>query len=459
MTAFVPRLRRRLGDEAVDRILVANPARLYAMPVGACAPRAPRERTATTSSSSAPGRRARSAAITRGAARRAHAARRPARVHGRHVDGGARHVLCVLHPGRPARGASSAASAGRSSEPADRGRRRLRAAEHLRRGDRRHLRRRRRSRSSGSASPRTRASSCCSTPGRRASAWTTTAASTRSGCGTRAASAGWRRRAFVDASGDADVCAMAGVPHDDPGDAGRRPVAVDPVQARQRGHRAGGGRAQGRAVGADARGRRAAAATGCRGSRARGTGRRTTGVALIHMTRIPNVDATDPAQLTGRRGRGPPPGAGVPPLPARPGARLRAVRRRRRRQPGDRGPREPAGARRLPADARRRARRPPVRRRDRAVRRADRGPRRRRRHGVAVRGRVGRVRHPVPTPPAGGDRGAAGGRPLLLRDARRARVGALDGDLHGDGPGRRDGRRAGRRRRHDPARRAGRHPP
>ena len=32
MTAFVPRLRRRLGDEAVDRILVANPARLYAIP-------------------------------------------------------------------------------------------------------------------------------------------------------------------------------------------------------------------------------------------------------------------------------------------------------------------------------------------------------------------------------------------------------------------------------------------
>ncbi len=32
MTAFVPRLRRRLGDEAADRILVANPARLYAIP-------------------------------------------------------------------------------------------------------------------------------------------------------------------------------------------------------------------------------------------------------------------------------------------------------------------------------------------------------------------------------------------------------------------------------------------
>ena len=31
MTAFVPRLRRRLGDAAVERILVANPARLYAI--------------------------------------------------------------------------------------------------------------------------------------------------------------------------------------------------------------------------------------------------------------------------------------------------------------------------------------------------------------------------------------------------------------------------------------------
>ncbi len=34
MTAFVPRLRRRLGEEAARRILVENPARLYAMPGG-----------------------------------------------------------------------------------------------------------------------------------------------------------------------------------------------------------------------------------------------------------------------------------------------------------------------------------------------------------------------------------------------------------------------------------------
>ena len=40
MTAFVPRLRRRLGDDAVARILVANPARLYAIPAGGSAARA-----------------------------------------------------------------------------------------------------------------------------------------------------------------------------------------------------------------------------------------------------------------------------------------------------------------------------------------------------------------------------------------------------------------------------------
>jgi phosphotriesterase-related protein len=33
MTTFVPRLRRRMGNEAVDRMLISNPARLYAIPV------------------------------------------------------------------------------------------------------------------------------------------------------------------------------------------------------------------------------------------------------------------------------------------------------------------------------------------------------------------------------------------------------------------------------------------
>jgi len=31
MTTFVPRLRRRMGDEATDRMLISNPARLYAI--------------------------------------------------------------------------------------------------------------------------------------------------------------------------------------------------------------------------------------------------------------------------------------------------------------------------------------------------------------------------------------------------------------------------------------------
>jgi phosphotriesterase-related protein len=37
MTAFAPRLRRRLGEDGAARILVANPARLYAIPTGGAA--------------------------------------------------------------------------------------------------------------------------------------------------------------------------------------------------------------------------------------------------------------------------------------------------------------------------------------------------------------------------------------------------------------------------------------
>ena len=43
---------------------------------------------------------------------------------------------------------------------------------------------------------------------------------------------------FVDASGDADVAAMAGVPHDAPADAHDDPVAVDAVHGRERRRRA-----------------------------------------------------------------------------------------------------------------------------------------------------------------------------------------------------------------------------
>jgi len=102
---------------------------------------------------------------------------------------------------------------------------------------------------------------------------------------------------FVDASGDADVSAMAGVPHDAPGDGNvvqslstlftvanvdiPRAAAVPKAELWSR--------------------MRDAAATGdYRLPRIEGSWHRTPseGVALIHMTRIPGVDPTDPEQLT-----------------------------------------------------------------------------------------------------------------------------------------------------------------
>jgi hypothetical protein len=103
--------------------------------------------------------------------------------------------------------------------------------------------------------------------------------------------------AFVDASGDADVCALAGVPHDAPSDGGSiqslstlfKVANVDIAAAS--------------AVKKQelwTRMREAAASGEYRLPRIEGSWHRTPfeGVALIHMTRIPNVDATDPAQLT-----------------------------------------------------------------------------------------------------------------------------------------------------------------
>jgi hypothetical protein len=103
--------------------------------------------------------------------------------------------------------------------------------------------------------------------------------------------------AFVDASGDADVCAMAGVPHDAPGEGGTvqslstlfKVANVDIARASSV-PKAELWRLMG-----------AAAASGeYRLPRIEGSWHRTPyeGVALIHMTRVPDVDATDPEQLT-----------------------------------------------------------------------------------------------------------------------------------------------------------------
>jgi hypothetical protein len=103
--------------------------------------------------------------------------------------------------------------------------------------------------------------------------------------------------AFVDASGDADVCAMAGVPHDAPGDGGPIQslstlfkVANVDIAAASAVPKAELWRLMGEA----------AASGTYRLPRIEGSWHRTPhdGVALIHMTRIPNVDATDPWQLT-----------------------------------------------------------------------------------------------------------------------------------------------------------------
>jgi glycine/D-amino acid oxidase-like deaminating enzyme len=101
----------------------------------------------------------------------------------------------------------------------------------------------------------------------------------------------------IDASGDADVCAMAGVPHDAPGDGGPvqslstlfKVANVDVAEAS-----AVPRRELWRLMG------EAAAEGDYRLPRVEGSWHRTPaeGVALIHMTRIPNVDATDPEQLT-----------------------------------------------------------------------------------------------------------------------------------------------------------------
>jgi len=103
--------------------------------------------------------------------------------------------------------------------------------------------------------------------------------------------------AVVDASGDADVCAMAGVRYDDARSTGQvqslstlfRLANVDVARATA-------------VPKADLWARMGeAAATGeYRLPRVEGSWHRTPhpGIVMIHMTRIPNVDATDPVELT-----------------------------------------------------------------------------------------------------------------------------------------------------------------
>jgi glycine/D-amino acid oxidase-like deaminating enzyme len=103
--------------------------------------------------------------------------------------------------------------------------------------------------------------------------------------------------AFVDASGDADVCSMAGVPHDAPRDGGTiqslstlfKMANVDIARASA-------------VPKAELWRRMVEAASGgtYRLPRIEGSWHRTPydGVALVHMTRVPNVDPTDPEQLT-----------------------------------------------------------------------------------------------------------------------------------------------------------------
>ena len=114
---------------------MANPARFYALPAEA------RREGPLRRRGRGRGLRGQRRRDQRRAARGVRAAGGPPGVHGRHVDRGPRHVLRVLHARR-------AAAAGRrrprlgGRAAADRGRRRLRAPQHVRRRDGRHLRRR-----------------------------------------------------------------------------------------------------------------------------------------------------------------------------------------------------------------------------------------------------------------------------------------------------------------------------
>ncbi len=165
--------------------------------------------------------------------------------------------------------------------------------------------------------------------------------------------------AFVDASGDADVCAMAGVPHDAPGDGQAVQslstlfkVANVDIAAASAVPKAELWRLMGEA----------AASGAYRLPRDRG-------LLAPDPVRRRGADPHDPdpqrgrhgpRAAHGRRGGGSPAGRGVPPVPARSRAGLRTIRDRGH-EPGHRGAREPPGPRGLPPDPRGRPRRAPLR--------------------------------------------------------------------------------------------------
>ena len=216
----------------------------------------------------------------------------------------------------------------------------------------------------------------------------------------------------VDASGDADVCALAGVPCDDAGTGG-------PVQSLSTLFRlANVDVARASTVPKAelwARMREAAEGGAYDLPRLEGSWHRTPyeGVVMVHMTRIPNVDATDPVALThaeveGRRqvqeyarflhDR-------VPGFEA-------AVLVGTSQAIGVRESRRVHGDHRLSRDDVLEARR--FEDEIALCGAPDRGPSRRPRHRMALRRRIGDLRDPLPEPAAPGGGGAARRRPLLL---------------------------------------------
>ena len=239
-----------------------------------------------------------------------------------------------------------------------------------------------------------------------------------------------RAGVVIDASGDADVCAMAGVFHDAPGDGGPvqslstlfkvANVDIDAASAVPKRAVAADGRGGGRAATAAAR-RGVVAPHPAHGCRARPHD--------PHPRRGPH----GPGAADRGGGRGPTPGPRVPPVPRdRVPGFARSVIVATSPAIGVRESRRVHGDYRLTRDDVLSGRRfkdeialcgAPI---------EDHGAGATRNGGTWARGAcTGSRTGPAPA----GSGGIAGGGTVLLGDARRARVGPVDGDVHGDGPG------------------------